>query len=489
MRFNSIEFLLFFFIVVAFYYWLPHRWRWLWLCISSCLFYLSFLPLFLLALILVILLDYFIGRGLAGTKPPTKKWLFGFGVAANVLVLAFFKYGALSGTAVASAANFLGLHYPRELIQIVLPLGFSFFIFSSLSYLIEIRRGRIQPERHLGYLAAYFLFFPKLAQGPIERPYAFLPQLHTIHGFNAGEVSAGLKMMLWGYFKKLVIADRLALYVNVVLENEPLHNGSSLLLAILFYSFQIYADFSGYTDIALGTARILGFQLSPNFRQPYLALSVKEFWARWHITLSTWLRDYIFLPLSYKISRLFNRERYLGMPTDRLVYALAVMTTFLVCGAWHGEGLNYLIWGAVFGAFLVISNWTAMLRKRAQKKLRTWLKALPVRALRRGFVFCLVTFAWIFFRGGDLSRIVSIIQKILFDHGRLFIGSRAYLIYSIFGILCLILIDHRAETGGGQESLTSFKHPVLRLTSDALLIIIILTVGVLDGGQFIYSRF
>jgi alginate O-acetyltransferase complex protein AlgI len=489
MQLVSIEFLLFFLAAAAVFHGLPQRLRWLWLVLTGALFYLTYAPAMLALLGLVILLNYLVGLGLAGRIGKGRQRLFVFGLAADIGLLLFFKYGSFSAAAIASAAEFLGLSGRREFTGIILPLGFSFFIFSAISYLIEVKRGKIQAERHPGYLAAYFLFFPKLAQGPIERPNAFLPQLRRTQPFRAEDVAEGLKLMLWGYFKKMVIADRLALYVNAVFEKEPYHNGSSLLLAMVFYSFQIYADFSGYTDIALGMARVFGFRLSPNFRQPYAATSIKEFWARWHMTLSTWLRDYLFLPLSFAISRRLKKDRYLHIAADRWIYAGAVMVTFIIAGAWHGEGLNYMIWGALFGAYLAAANGTSRFRKRLRRSFREGWTARPLVWLQRVSVFGLVTFAWVFFRGGSLPRIASILHRIAFHPGPVFIDSRAYMAYSLFAILSLILIDLRAEAAGPGVSLINLRPAWARLVAYALIIIIILAIGVLDGGQFIYFQF
>jgi alginate O-acetyltransferase complex protein AlgI len=491
MQLVSLEFLLLFFAAAAIFHLLPQRGRWLWICVTSCLFYLSYAPAMLALLFAVILLNYLVGLALSGPgdQRQKKKGWYLFGLAANVGLLLFFKYGSFSAAAIASAARFLGLSGRREFAEIILPLGFSFFIFSALSYLIEIKRGRIQAERHLGYLAAYFLFFPKLAQGPIERPNGFLPQLRQARTFRAEDVADGLKLLLWGCFKKAVIADRLALYVNVVIGNESLHNGSSLLLAVVFYAFQIYADFSGYTDMALGMARVLGFRLTPNFRQPYRATSIREFWARWHITLSTWLRDYLFLPLSFALSRRLKKERYLGCAADHWIYAGAVAVTFSVAGAWHGNGLGYFVWGALFGLYLIVANGTSRRRKRLDRKFRHGRAPRATAWFRRTIVFGLVTFAWVFFRGGSLPRSLSILRKILFQPGPLFIDSRAYLFYSLFGILCLIGIDGRAEKAGPGTPLIGFRPVWARLLAYALLVVLILAIGVLDGGQFIYFQF
>lgn len=489
MQFHSPEFLFFLILSVTIFYLLPHRWRWLWLGISGALFYLSFIPAFLAVLLALVVLNYAFGRWIDGADASAKKgWLLA-GIIVNLAALVFFKYGVISDRLVSAVAEFLDLRYPMSSLRILLPLGFSFFIFSAISYLIEIKRGRIQAERHLGYLSAFFLFFPKIAQGPIERPGSLLAQFRSERAFDPDDISAGLKRMIWGFFKKLVIADRLALYVNAVFANVPQHNGTSLAVAIIFFAFQIYADFSGYTDIALGTARLFGFKLTENFRQPYLASSIKDFWDRWHISLSTWLRDYLFLPLAFWMSRHLKRARYLGVRSDEWIYVVSILITFVICGVWHGEGLNFLLWGGLFGIFLSISRLTARVRKKARN-------SVPGRKIRRsrGFlsralIFVLVTFAWVFFRGGGLDQVRTIFSKLLFQHGAPFIDSRAFMVYSFFGILCLIAIDLNQEFGRGRVLFDGIRNTYLRMASYAALLITILMIGVLDGGQFIYFQF
>ncbi len=295
--------------------------------------------------------------------------------------------------------------------------------------------------------------------------------------------------MLRGLFKKLVIADRLALYVDVVFGNETLPQRLHPPAGRVFYAFQVYADFSGYTDIALGMARVLGFRLTPNFRQPYLATSIKEFWARWHITLSTWLRDYLFLPLSFALSRRLRRARYFGLATERWIYAAAVMGTFVIAGGWHGAGLQFVIWGALFGAYLIVANGTSRWRRRLGRRLGLGPAAGLRRWAKQILVFGLVALAWIFFRAASVSQGLTILGKMIVRPGPLFIDSRAYLFYSFFGIFCLLWMDRKAEQAGPGAARIRLRPAWVRLASYALTIILILMIGVLDGGQFIYFQF
>jgi D-alanyl-lipoteichoic acid acyltransferase DltB (MBOAT superfamily) len=489
MLFNSVAYLLFFAAVASIHHLLPLRFRWAWLLVASGAFYASSIPAYLAVLLLAALLTWAAGLALERKEGRAARRVFLIGVAANVLLLVFFKYSPFFDAVASAAAEALRLRYPRGALDVILPLGLSFFVFTAVAYLVEIRRGRIRAERHPGILALHFLFFPKLAQGPIERPHDLLPQLREPRRFDPADVSAGLRLMLLGAFKKLVVAERLALYVNAVYGNEPLHNGTSLLVATVFYAFQIYADFSGYTDIALGSARVLGIRLTPNFKRPYLATSIGDFWNRWHISLSTWLRDYVFLPLAYFFSTKVPPRRFLFARSDKWVYLLAVMITFTIAGAWHGETPNYILWGALFGAYLTASNWTRKGRRGLVR--RTGMARSPrlLAFLRTLFTFSLVCFAWIFFRGGSLDVSLSVIRKIALDLGRPFLESPSTMIYSLLGIAAILALDLRCEFFEGSRGTLAHRSAVVRQLAAAALVVLILLFGVLDGGQFIYFQF
>lgn len=274
----------------------------------------------------------------------------------------------------------------------------SFYIFTLIGYVTDVYRKKVPGEKNLARFSSFILFFPKLAQGPIERADRLLPQFGKTLPFDEQGVTGGLKLMVWGVFKKVVIADRLGLYVNQVFGNPHDYSGLPLLIAVFFFAFQIYADFSGYTDIALGGARLLGFRLSANFRRPYLAQSIQEFWTRWHISFSTWLRDYLHLPVAFALSRKMPKLKYLGIQTEKWIYLLATALTFFVCGIWHGVGWNFIIWGMLFGFYLVFSSWTKKARKKIKRVLHVQNLPKTQRLFKILFTFCLVCFAWIFFR-------------------------------------------------------------------------------------------
>jgi D-alanyl-lipoteichoic acid acyltransferase DltB (MBOAT superfamily) len=302
-------------------------------------------------------------------------------------------------------------------------------------------------------------------------------------------VVEGMKLMLWGYFKKLVIADRLAIYVNAVYNNSDQHNGTTLIIATIFFAFQIYADFSGYTDIALGSAKIFGFNLTNNFKRPYFSTSVKEFWNRWHITFSTWLRDYIFLPLAFFLSNQMKKQKYFFIATEKWIYLIAIMVTFAICGLWHGEGWTYLIWGLLFGVFLTWSNWTEKLNRRIRKQLHIRKTAPAYIFYKVILTFILVSFAWIFFRANSLHEAIVVINKIFTSIGTPFYESPGNIIYAIFGIVTLIMVDFKREYFKDRFLLLHSKYYLIRLSTIVSMVIVILIVSVFDGGQFIYFQF
>jgi D-alanyl-lipoteichoic acid acyltransferase DltB (MBOAT superfamily) len=371
----------------------------------------------------------------------------------------------------------------------ILPLGLSYITFALLSYQIEVKRKTIQPEKHFGYFSLYLFFFPKIAQGPIERAQQLIPQLHQTHTFNYTMVAEGLKLMLWGYFKKLVVADRLAIYTNAIYNNSEQHNGSSLVVATIFFAFQIYADFSGYTDIALGSAKLFGFNLTDNFKRPYFATSIKEFWNRWHITFSTWLRDYIFLPLAFNLSGRMKKQKYFFVSSEKWIYLIVSIITFAICGIWHGVGWNYLFWGVLFGIYLTYSNWTKDFNKNIRKRFHIKKTSNYYLLYKTLITFILVTFGWIFFRADSITDAINIIRKIFTSTGAVFIPSPYDLIYSLIGIISLIIVDLNHEYFNGRWSVLNSKYPGVRIAGIVIIVLAILLIGVLDGGQFIYFQF
>ena len=308
MLFNSFDFVFFYIIVTILYYVLPFKSRWFLLLAASCYFYMAFVPLYILILGFTIVVDYFAGIYIENAAGRRRKILLICSLVANIGILAVFKYYNFINDNISILATNLNLTNNIPYLNILLPIGLSFHTFQAMSYTIEVYRGNQKAEKHFGIYSLYVMFYPQLVAGPIERPQNILSQMHVKHEFSYANISAGLKQMAWGFFKKLVVADRLSIYVETVYPNPELHNGTTVVISSLFFAIQIYCDFSGYSDIAIGAARTMGFDLMTNFKRPYFATSISDFWSRWHISLSTWFRDYLYIPLGgnrVKVSRRF----------------------------------------------------------------------------------------------------------------------------------------------------------------------------------------
>ncbi len=392
MLFNSLQFLIFFSIVTATYFALPHRRRWQLLLIASCYFYMVLVPEYILILFFLIVVDYSAGLLMERTTGHTRRLVLVLSLIANIAMLGVFKYFNFLNTNLHAVFNLLGTHYTMSNLSLVLPIGLSFHTFQSMSYTIEVYRNRYRPEHHLGIYALYVLFYPQMVAGPIERPGNLLRQFHEEQSFDYQRVADGLKLMVWGLFKKVVIADRLALLVNHVYDNPTATAGLPLVLATYAFSVQIYCDFSGYSDIAIGAAKVMGIRLMNNFDRPYYSKSIAEFWRRWHISLSSWFKDYLYISLGG------NR-----VPRPRWYFNLLVV--FLVSGLWHGANWTFVLWGALHGFFLIFSVVTE--RQRATLARLVGLDRFPVaqKFIRVFITFHLVTFSWILFRARSLSDV------------------------------------------------------------------------------------
>jgi D-alanyl-lipoteichoic acid acyltransferase DltB (MBOAT superfamily) len=341
MLFNSIQFLIFFPVIATIYFLLPHRYRWLLLLVGSYYFYMSWKPEYIILILASTLIDYSVGLKLGSESRPAirRRWLL-LSLVTNLGLLFSFKYFNFFNDSFRQLFQMANLSYPVPALNVLLPVGISFYTFQTLSYTIDVYRGKIQPERHLGVFALFVSFFPQLVAGPIERSGNLLPQFYQKTAVDYERIISGLQRMTWGFFKKVVIADRLALLVNTVYNHPTEFSGMPLIIATYAFGFQIYCDFSAYSDIAIGAARVMGFDLMENFRQPYYARSIPEFWRRWHISLSTWFRDYVYLPLGG------NRVK---LPH----WVFNILVVFVVSGLWHGANWTFVIWGALHGIFMV----------------------------------------------------------------------------------------------------------------------------------------
>ncbi len=475
MLFNSMDFLFYFIVVTTLYFVLPHRYRWALLLIASCYFYMAFVPIYILILGFTIVIDYFAGIFLEEARGKKRKmWLIA-SLVANIGVLAIFKYYNFLNENLTVLLHGVGWENPIPYLKILLPIGLSFHTFQAMSYTIEVYRGHQKAERNFGIYSLYVMFYPQLVAGPIERPQNLLHQFYEEHFFDYDRVVEGLKLMLWGFVKKLVIADRLALYVDAVYSNADQHSGISLMVATVFFAVQIYCDFSGYSDIAIGAAKVMGFKLMKNFNRPYFSSSISEFWSRWHISLSTWFKDYLYISLGG------NR---VSIPR----WYFNLFFVFLVSGLWHGANWTFIIWGALNGFYLV----AALVRDRllaaaGWKKTNStpWL----MKAVNIGFTFLLICFSWIFFRANNLDHARLIIRKIFtFEKGPLFVTNPTFT-YSLFAIAFLFAVEAKQEYYKGSFTLLNNKSLSVRYITYLALILLILLIGVFDGSQFIYFQF
>lgn len=472
-------------IVATLYFWMPHRFRWMWLLAASCYFYMALVPTYILILFFLITIDYWAGILIedARTHQRKKFWLV-VSIISTCAVLLFFKYFNFVNTNIVQLAAFLHLEYPIRNLNIILPIGLSFHTFQSLSYVIEVYRGNQRAERHFGTYALFVLFFPQMVAGPIERAQNLLHQFHRKHTFDYFRVVNGLKLVLWGLFKKVVIADRLSFFVNEVYDSPQEYYGLALIAATVFFAFQIYCDFSGYSDMAIGIAQVLGFRLMDNFNRPYFAKNISEFWKRWHISLTSWFKDYVYIPLG-------------GNRVSTLRWYFNLFFVFLLSGLWHGANWTYVIWGALNGAYLIGSILTTRIRYRIVKSLRLDQSPQLHKFIQVGITFSLICFSWIFFRANSLSDAMYIVthlftgltdsamnQTVLSGFGA---GARALAL----ALLAIALMEfvHIIQRHENIRHMLLQKPAWLRFSVYSGMVAGILLFGNFSSQQFIYFQF
>jgi D-alanyl-lipoteichoic acid acyltransferase DltB (MBOAT superfamily) len=437
---------------------------------------MAFVPIYILILAFTIFVDYYAAIFIQRAHGKRRKTYLVCSLIANIGVLCIFKYYNFINSNFSFLLHGFGLSNPLPYLSILLPIGLSFHTFQAMSYTIEVYRSNQQAEKHFGIYSLYVMFYPQLVAGPIERPQNLLQQFREKHDLDYERVVDGLKLILWGFFKKLVIADRLALYVNAVYNNSEHHNGMSLLVATIFFAFQIYCDFSGYSDIAIGAARVMGFKLMTNFNRPYFSKSIAEFWKRWHISLSTWFKDYLYIPLGG------NR-----VSVPRWVFNLFIV--FLISGLWHGANWTYIIWGAINGLYLVMAIITQKWRNKFSHL--TKLNKLPLinNFFQVIITFCLICFAWIFFRANSLPQALAIIEKIASFNGSIYNLNSSVFFFSVSAIAFLLIVEFKREYFNNMFRLSYANHWLIRNLYYAFLITTIILAGVFDGGEFIYFQF
>jgi alginate O-acetyltransferase complex protein AlgI len=463
MSFISLQFLVFFMVVTLSYYQLQNqRMRITLLLAASCYFYMAFVPKYILILGGTIVIDYLAGLQIArSTGRARKSWLV-LSIIANVGVLAFFKYyNFLSGN-IQPLIHFLSPTTDIPFLKILLPIGLSFHTFQAMSYTIEVYRGKQPAEKDFLTYALYVMFYPQLVAGPIERPQNVLPQLHRFQEYDRNNIKEGLARMLWGLFKKAVIADRLAVMVDYCYNHTSTLSSGSLLVGAIFYSFQIYCDFSGYCDIGIGAAKVMGIRLMENFNEPYRSGSISEFWTRWHISLSSWFRDYVYIPLGG--NRLGEKRRKLN-----------VLFVFLLSGLWHGANWTFVIWGGLHG--LMTAFFPGKIKTgRGKSLVRTAFFTL--------FNFGIVTLFWVFFRSTSFRSALHYLQGIFRWAGGVFnIGVNIREVWASVILIILMLCRERFRKSYLIKSRPAYAGYF------AGLVVVCYLLGVFNENQFIYFQF
>ena len=462
MLFNSYLYLLFFPAVCVIYYTLPLKYRWLFLLISSYFFYLNWEPIYAILILFSTLVTYYGAKLIVNENfSRFRKNILLITIFLNLSVLFLFKYYNFFTDSIYAILDYIGMRINFPEFKLLLPVGISFYTFQAIGYLVDVYNEKIKQSEKLGRYMLFVAFFPQLVAGPIERASNLLPQIDKQIRFSYKKAIEGTKLIIWGFFMKVVIADRLAIYVDAVYNNYEMHSSYTLILASVFFAFQIYCDFGGYSNIAIGCAKVLGIDLMVNFKRPYFSKSVQEFWYRWHISLSTWFKDYVYIPLGG--NRYGNRN-------------LNLMITFLISGLWHGANWTFVIWGGLNGIYLILNNYT--------RKLLVFKYFKNIMLVIATFI--LIDISWIFFRSESFAQAIIIIQKIFEFEGQLYLGSNAFFIYMLFGLFVLFCKDIKDEF---KINIDFINNDNTKFLIYCFLIIIILIIGVFDGGQFIYFQF
>lgn len=477
MLFNSLSFAVFLPVVFAIYWLLPHKYRWLVLLVSSYYFYMSWNVTYVVLIAFTTFVSYstalMIGKG-----KVEKKLLLAIAIFVCVGILVFFKYFNFFSKSISEFFGLSGIRYQPLTFNLILPVGISFYTFQTLSYVIDVYRGTVIPEKNFGIYALFISFFPQLVAGPIERTKNLLPQLKEEQKFDYDKASYGLKLMAWGFYKKIVIADMLAVFVDRVYNNLNAFQGLSLIIPTVFFAFQIYCDFSGYSDIAIGTAKLFGIDLMHNFKSPYFSSSIKEFWSRWHISLSTWFKDYIYIPLG-------------GNRCGKFKHARNLMLTFLISGLWHGANWNYVVWGGIHGLGQIIEG---LFRKRKKAQGFNGIRILSILFV---FLFCCI--AWVFFRTNSLeeagyvfchmfngiSSPGSYIRNTFMD----FQNNKSALLSLMVCLIPLFIYDFLSLKYDVIEKLGSLKLPVRWLFYTGLTVMILIFSKKGGAAEFVYFQF
>ena len=505
MTFNSIQYLIFFPIVAVLHFLIPTKYRWIMLLAASYYFYMSWNPNLVFLIAFTTLVSYGAALLMERTESKkTKKLCLVVTLIACLGVLFFYKYFNFLSSSVTGLLRAFGLQAEDRLLDLILPVGISFYTFQTLSYVIDVYRGSIPAERHLGYYALFVSFFPQLVAGPIERPQNLLPQLKAEHRFSGDDFRAGMKIVLAGFFKKVVIADQLAAYVVAVYSNPEHATAPAIIIATVMFTFQVYCDFSGYTDIAVGCARIMGIRLMQNFNLPYTSRSVHEFWQRWHISLTSWFQDYVFYPIAMnkKLSRFARNwgkkagNRKIG---TMLPQCVALFVTFFLSGLWHGAAWTFVLWGCIHGVYQIIERLTEKSREKLWTRLHVNMESRGFHFWQMFAVFWLGVFALIFFRANSVHDLGILLHN-LFTNWR-FVDfmdilqiDEIGLLTSAVSIAAMSLVDRLLVQGWPMRPLPEKGGSLLRVETAAFLLMAIVVSWFMlmagDGAAaFIYFQF
>lgn len=481
MSFSSVSFLIFMVAVFIIYWILPQKYRWVALLAANVLFYASYEARFLLLILFITLVSYFCAI-LMDKFHEHKKLFLTISVIVTLGFLIVYKYAGFAVETVEKIAGFIRIPMKESTLKLVQPIGISFFTFQIVGYLVDVYRGKQKSVRHFGKYAVFVSFFANITSGPIERASHFIPQIDEEKNFDYDHGVYGLSLILIGLLKKVVIADSIAKYVDAVFNNVSGGCGFSFIFATILFTVQIYCDFAGYSDMAVGLAKLLGFELIVNFKQPYFASSIKEFWSRWHISLSTWLRDYVYIPLGGNRCSKFRRN-------------INLIVTFLVSGLWHGANWTFLLWGGIHGVAQVIENTVREIALKRSEEVKDGTGQLLRRLGRRAITLVVVSFAWIFFRANSVSDAFYVISHI-FMRGSLSdaLLSMGMSMKSVLKVLIMIasitVYDYYSLKYDLIEKFRKLKLPIRWIVYVAFAtLVIVLKIHNGTDASFIYARF
>ena len=487
MNFISIEYILLFVFTITLYYALPHKFRWVLLLAASYTFYMFWKPSFIILLLTSTGIDYYAALQMSKTddKKKRKKFLL-LSLIVNLGLLGFFKYFGMLDSTAASILSSIGISYQGSGWNILLPIGISFYTFQTIGYTIDVYRGTVKAEKHFGYFALYVSFFPQLVAGPIERAKNLLPQLKKKFRFDYAQSAEGMMLICWGFFKKTIVADRLAIGIDSVFAAPEKFAPIHLFLTSLLFLYQLYFDFSSYTDIARGTGKILGIELMKNFNRPFAAKTISELWSRWHISLTSWFATYVSVPIYRKLRNINKKAAYI----------ISTIVTLSLCGLWHGADWTFLIWGAYIAVVMIAGNLTRSFRIRIKDKLGITKIPFINKVIEIATVMALVASAMVLFRAPDIASAVNYYSHMLSPGNTpVFTGllerlhmNQVEITIVIAGSILIEVVQYIGRNGRFFEKLAARK-PVFRYSVYFALVLIILVLGKFTGNPYIYFQF